>query len=117
MIGDQQLVAGFQGQAAQDGIDTRRRVRDAHDPHRVGTDERGQPLTRFVEQSVVSPIEERDRLAFQLVTQFLLPFQDTARACAEGAVVQVYDTRIEAPVFGERTHAFSLLVPASPDSV
>ena len=95
------LVAGFEPQAACDDVDARRRVRDEGKIIRVGTKEPSKRGTSVVERRLEVVGEERDGLALHPRAPRVLGFEHGARGRAERPMVQEGHGGVERPVDGE----------------
>src|SRR5438034_5646743 len=96
--GHQQLVAGMKLQRTEHGVHAAGRVRYEGQVGRRGSDEGGQLGARGVEQRLELADEKANWLPFHPSSQFALPGQDHAWRCAERAVVEKDDLRVEQPM-------------------
>ena len=118
VVGRQQLVAGGEGEPAEDGIHAGGGVVDEGEVVRIGADERAERGPRRVEEALQVAGEERDRLGLHPLPDGALRVEDRGRGRSEGAVVHELDGRVERPEGAELgRHAAAIVDPmAAPPS-
>ena len=102
----QDLVRRTELQGTQDRIHARRRVRHEGQVRGVRAEELRQLLARGIDACLQGSREEIDRLALHVRAQRRLRGEDRRRAGAEGAVIEILDGGVEAPLGGEIRYDF-----------